>query len=253
MNQWASERVSFRSSARDCFIPPFYPCVFIILYFSGSFLEAHPENGARASLFSALIFVSPLFLVNGRKMGKRGGGGEGRKGGSAEKAGGELRVCIRRIAMPRRDIRAAKLDRKGRHKLPGIPRRRSLVLPRRSTPKYAPAENSRDTPVMKLSRTLSPPLLSSSPIESFYYTRVRRTCIAIVTLKMYFQSRARFFRNARQTDRTSRVASSKRTSKFEIRRRDFSVFKCENGTLLSLLWLLNKVKKWESKIFLLDV
>ena len=54
---------------------------------------------------------------------------------------------------------AARLDRKGRHKLLGIPRRRSfLPAPRRAAPKYAPVENSRDTPVMKLSRAhlLSP-------------------------------------------------------------------------------------------------
>lgn len=64
------------SRAHDCFIPPFYSCVFIILYFPGKFSRsAHLERErkeerelSRAFLFSVLIFVPPLFVVDdGRK------------------------------------------------------------------------------------------------------------------------------------------------------------------------------------------
>lgn len=108
------------------------------------------------------------------------------------------RVCIRRIAKPRRDICALQnwIVKVDINFWVDIPRRCSLLPAYRAAPllapKYAPAENSHDTPVMKLSRTLLPLRLAasrrlSSPfITRDYGVRCSVKSIAVRSVKNLF-------------------------------------------------------------------
>lgn len=173
-SRYRANAVSFRNPARDCFIPRFYSSTFIIFFISGSFLEISKSSAPNARVHS------PPYL---RRFALSR---QGKRGTMLERV---LHAANREAE--KGHLRAAKLDHKGRHKLLGrySPTSFSLSCLSRCVasrpPKYAPAENSRDTPVMKLSRTLLPLRLSSPFITRDYDAPLKASLCA--PLKIYFQ------------------------------------------------------------------
>lgn len=172
--RYRANAVSFRSPARDCFIPRFYSSTFIIFFISRSFLEISKSSASNARVTLAIL-SSSLRSFPPRQRGTM-----------------LQRVCIRRIAKRRRDICALQnwIVKVDINSWVDIPRRRSLFPAYRAAPflapKYAPAENSHDTPVMKLSRTLLPLRLSSPFITHDYGVRCSVKSIAVCSVKNLF-------------------------------------------------------------------
>jgi len=143
---------------RSRFISRFYSCALslslslVVLYFKN--VSRRERLAARldsASLFPPFTFAPPRFVATLPTPTPTG-----------------FRVCIRRIAKPRRDIRPlqnwiVKVDINSWVFSDVVfSSLRLASASRRTVPKYAPAENSHDTPVMKLSRTPRPRRPSSA-------------------------------------------------------------------------------------------